>query len=79
MNKMPTILISSNRSEVAPFYAMEIMREAHKLEQIGKNIIHLEVGIFEVFLGDYVYWKFIVIGKLRYHSLESIFVNLLQI
>ena len=44
MNKMPTILISSNRSEVAPFYAMEIMREAHKLEQIGKNIIHMEVG-----------------------------------
>ena len=44
MNKMPTILISSKRSEVAPFYAMEIMREAHKLEQSGKNIIHMEVG-----------------------------------
>ena len=44
MNKMPTNLIPSNRSEVAPFYAMEIMREAHKLEQCGKKIIHMEVG-----------------------------------
>ena len=41
---MPTILNPATRSEIEPFYAMEIMREAHQLEQRGKNIIHMEVG-----------------------------------
>ncbi len=44
MTNMPIGLNSAARSAVEPFYAMEIMREAHRLEQIGKNIIHMEVG-----------------------------------
>ena len=44
MTKLPIALNPAARSAVEPFYAMEIMREAQRLEQTGKNIIHMEVG-----------------------------------
>ena len=34
----------SNRSNVDPFIVMDVMEAARKLEQSGKNIIHMEVG-----------------------------------
>ncbi len=37
-------MISQRASNIAPFYAMEILEEAHLLEKEGKNIIHLEIG-----------------------------------
>ncbi len=35
---------SSNRSLIQPFFAMEMLREANKLEKNGRDVIHLEVG-----------------------------------
>ena len=40
MNKF----ILSKRSNISPFYAMEILREANELSDSGSEIIHLEVG-----------------------------------
>ena len=37
-------LIASRRSAVAPFLAMDVMREAVSLEQKGAHIVHMEVG-----------------------------------
>ncbi|MBO6826799.1 MAG: aminotransferase class I/II-fold pyridoxal phosphate-dependent enzyme [Sneathiella sp.] len=34
----------ANRGEVSPFYAMEVMKAANKLEADGKRIFHMEVG-----------------------------------
>lgn len=34
----------SNRSDVAPFIAMDVLAEAAKLEASGRKIIHMEVG-----------------------------------
>lgn len=34
----------SVRSDVAPFYVMEVMRAAERLEQAGREVLHLEVG-----------------------------------
>ena len=34
----------SNRGEVSPFYAMEILKEANKMENDGYNIMHMETG-----------------------------------
>ncbi len=34
----------SDRSDVPPFYVMEVMREAERLESEGRDILHLEVG-----------------------------------
>ena len=36
--------IASRRSAVAPFLAMEVMREAASLERAGGSVLHLEVG-----------------------------------
>ncbi|PPR09498.1 MAG: putative N-acetyl-LL-diaminopimelate aminotransferase [Alphaproteobacteria bacterium MarineAlpha11_Bin1] len=37
-------LKKSSRGQVAPFIVMDVMREANRLESIGRNILHLEVG-----------------------------------
>lgn len=37
-------LAASKRSHVEPFIAMEVLREANRLEAEGANILHLEVG-----------------------------------
>jgi len=34
----------SNRSNIAPFYVMEVMRSAAERESTGKEVLHLEVG-----------------------------------
>src|SRR5437764_13254126 len=34
----------SRRSQVAPFMAMDVLREAAALERQGRRIIHMEVG-----------------------------------
>ncbi len=34
----------SNRSDIAPFYVMEVMRAAAERENTGKEVLHLEVG-----------------------------------
>ncbi|MDC0074400.1 aminotransferase class I/II-fold pyridoxal phosphate-dependent enzyme [Alphaproteobacteria bacterium] len=39
-----SIFQPSDRSFVPPFYAMEILKEANKLENSGTNVFHLEVG-----------------------------------
>jgi aspartate/methionine/tyrosine aminotransferase len=40
--KLP--LLPSRRSSVAPFMAMDVLRDAKALERAGRNIIHLELG-----------------------------------
>ncbi len=35
---------ASKRSEINPFYAMEMLKEANEMESNGANIMHLEVG-----------------------------------
>lgn len=37
-------LLPSRRSEIAPFMAMDVLREAKALERAGRSIIHLELG-----------------------------------
>ncbi len=37
-------MISKRAAEIDPFYAMEILEEAQKLEKEGIDIIHLEIG-----------------------------------
>ncbi len=37
-------LAASRRSRVEPFFAMEVLREANRLEAGGADILHLEVG-----------------------------------
>ncbi len=37
-------MIAQKAAEISPFYAMEILEEANKLEQEGIDIIHLEIG-----------------------------------
>ncbi|MBO6755522.1 MAG: aminotransferase class I/II-fold pyridoxal phosphate-dependent enzyme [Roseibium sp.] len=39
-----TSLRPSNRSNVAPFIAMDVLAEAARLEEAGKIIVHMEVG-----------------------------------
>ena len=34
----------SNRSDIAPFYVMEVMRSAAERESMGEEVLHLEVG-----------------------------------
>jgi aspartate/methionine/tyrosine aminotransferase len=34
----------SRRSEVAPFIAMDVLRDARALEALGRHVLHLEVG-----------------------------------
>lgn len=34
----------SNRSQVAPFLAMEVLREARALERDGRRVVHMELG-----------------------------------
>ena len=34
----------SKRSQIAPFFAMEVLRSANQLEESGRSILHLEVG-----------------------------------
>ena len=36
--------VPSERSNISPFYAMEILREANELSKSGNEVIHLEVG-----------------------------------
>ena len=38
------MLSSSTRSEIPPFYVMEVMRAAAEREQAGHRVLHLEVG-----------------------------------
>jgi len=42
----PTLpqLIPARRAAIAPFIAMDVMREANLLEKAGRSIIHMEVG-----------------------------------
>jgi len=42
--RVPSSRASSKRSEVPPFYVMEVMRAAAEREQAGAEILHLEVG-----------------------------------
>ena len=37
-------LKTSTRSEIAPFYVMEVMRSAAEQEKMGREVLHLEVG-----------------------------------
>jgi aspartate/methionine/tyrosine aminotransferase len=37
-------LIPSRRAAVAPFMAMEVLREARRLEREGRHIVHMELG-----------------------------------
>ena len=37
-------LIPSRRAAVAPFMAMEVLREARRLEREGRRIVHMELG-----------------------------------
>jgi aspartate/methionine/tyrosine aminotransferase len=39
------ILTPARRAAIAPFIAMDVMREANLLQRGGENIIHMEVGI----------------------------------
>ncbi|MEF3366445.1 pyridoxal phosphate-dependent aminotransferase, partial [Methylocystis sp. 9N] len=41
---MTSPLQPSRRSAVAPFMAMDALREARTLERAGRRIIHLELG-----------------------------------
>lgn len=41
---MLNVVELSARSDVPPFYVMEVMREAERLESLGREILHLEVG-----------------------------------
>ena len=34
----------SNRGMINPFIVMDVMRSANKLEELGEDVIHLEVG-----------------------------------
>jgi aspartate/methionine/tyrosine aminotransferase len=34
----------SNRSDISPFFAMEVMRQANERQAAGEDILHLEVG-----------------------------------
>jgi aspartate/methionine/tyrosine aminotransferase len=34
----------SSRSEVAPFYAMEVLKAANEKAALGDSVLHLEVG-----------------------------------
>jgi aspartate/methionine/tyrosine aminotransferase len=36
--------VPSNRSQVAPFMAMDVLRDAKALERAGRSIVHLELG-----------------------------------
>lgn len=37
-------LKTSKRSAIAPFMAMDVLREARRLEQAGRRIVHMELG-----------------------------------
>ncbi|WP_202620517.1 pyridoxal phosphate-dependent aminotransferase [Methylocystis heyeri] len=37
-------LKASNRAAIAPFMAMDVLREARRLEQAGRRIVHMELG-----------------------------------
>ena len=41
---MNTPLPPSRRSNIAPFMAMDVLRDAKALERAGRSIIHLELG-----------------------------------
>lgn len=45
MSHPPASLSLSERSmNIPPFYVMEVLESAQKLEQAGRDIIHLEIG-----------------------------------
>lgn len=44
MSKAPFVLTPSQRSDVAPFLAMDVLSHAARLEGEGRTIIHMEVG-----------------------------------
>ena len=35
---------SSNLEDIRPFYVMEILEKALKLQSLGRDIVHLEIG-----------------------------------
>ncbi len=44
INKARKLLAPSNRGEIAPFIAMDVLASANEREAAGENIIHMEVG-----------------------------------
>ncbi len=38
------ITVAERMEGIAPFYVMELLEEAHKLEAAGKSVVHMEVG-----------------------------------
>ncbi|MDH3500549.1 MAG: aminotransferase class I/II-fold pyridoxal phosphate-dependent enzyme, partial [Acidimicrobiia bacterium] len=38
------MMTASNRSEIAPFYVMEVMKAAAERERTGGEVLHMEVG-----------------------------------
>ncbi len=40
----PGLALAARTARIQPFYAMELMKQAHRLEQAGRSIVHMSVG-----------------------------------